>query len=96
MELHEQAEAVHDSCTLLEFVRALIADRKDELRKELIDPSSPHGRGANGWENGTIEAFLDAACSWAEASDFGRLQGLRDSNPWCQFAVFLYCGKICE
>ena len=48
------------------------------------------------WENGTIEAFLDGAIAWAEASNFGVDQGLQASNPWGQFANFLYCGKIYE
>ncbi|MCF5668704.1 hypothetical protein [Pseudomonas marginalis] len=48
------------------------------------------------WENGTIEAFLDGAIEWAEASNFGVDQGLQPSNPWRQFANFLYCGKIYE
>lgn len=48
------------------------------------------------WENGTIEAFLDGAIAWAEASNFGVDQGLQGSNPWGQFANFLYCGKIYE
>lgn len=48
------------------------------------------------WENTTIEAFLDGAVAWAEASNFGVNQGLEASNPWGQFANFLYCGKIYE
>jgi len=73
-----------------------VADREDEVAKERVAPSAPYGRGANGWENGTIEAFLDAAASWAEASEFGKNQGLPEDNPWRQFAIFLYCGKIYE
>jgi hypothetical protein len=96
MDLHEQADAVHDGRTLLEFVKALIADREDEIAKESRSSSSPYGAGSNGWENGTIEDFLDAASRWAESTNFGRAQGLSDSNPWRQFAVFLYCGKIYE
>jgi hypothetical protein len=96
MELHEQADAVHDGHTLLEFVKALVADREDELAKEPLSPSSPNGAGANGWQNGTIEGFLSAASAWAESTKFGKTQGLSDTNPWRQFAAFLYCGKIYE
>ncbi|MBO3273704.1 DUF7660 family protein [Pseudomonas schmalbachii] len=80
MELHEQLDEVNDSATFLRFARALAADKAT----------------GNGWENTTIEAFLDGAISWAEDSDFGLSQGLTPSNPWQQFAVFLYCGKIYE
>ena len=70
MELHEQVDAVCDQRTLLEFIKALIADREDELVKESQSPSAPYSRGANGWENGTIEDFLAAASSWAESTNF--------------------------
>jgi hypothetical protein len=96
MKLSEQANNVCDQSSFLAFVRALVADREDEVAKERAKPSSPYGPGANGWENGTIEAFLDAAASWAEASEFGKKQGLPEGNPWRQFAIFLYCGKIYE
>ena len=88
--------AVKDQETFLFFVRKLIEDREDEVRKEEIKPSSPYGPGANGWENGTIEAFLDAAASWAEATDFGNSQGAPADNLWQRFARFLYLGKIYE
>jgi hypothetical protein len=96
MNLHEQARSVCDQHTFLAFVRALVADLEDEVAKERAKPSPPYSRGANGWENGTIEAFLDAAASWAEDSEFGKRQGLAEDNPWRQFAIFLYCGKIYE
>ena len=96
MELHEAADAVHDWQTFLDFARQLIHDREDEVEKEKASPSHPCDRGANGWENGTIEAFLDAACSWAESTRFGETQGLPFDNPWRKFAAFLYCGKIYE
>lgn len=96
MELHEAADAVCDWQTFLVFTRQLIHDREDEVEKEKISPSSPYGPGANGWENGTIETFLDAAVAWAEATRFGETQGLPFDNPWRKFAAFLYCGKIYE
>jgi hypothetical protein len=69
--------------------------REDEVAKEYISPSSPYGPGTNGWENGTIEAYLNAASAWAESTTFGEAQGL-SGNPWRQFAASLYCGKIYE
>lgn len=96
MNVADALETVKDRHSFLTFARLLAADRADEVEKEKSSPSSPYGRGANGWENGTIEAFLDAACSWAESTDFGLSQELKTDNPWKQFAVFLYCGKVYE
>lgn len=96
MSLDQALENVNSSETLLSFVRLLAQDKEDETTKESISPSSTYGTGANGWENVTIEAFLSAASAWAESTNFGLTQGLSPSNPWKQFAVFLYCGKIYE
>ena len=63
---HTALESVHDSKSFLVFVKELIADRENEIKKEKISPSSPFGPGANGWENGTIETFLDAAAACTE------------------------------
>jgi hypothetical protein len=96
--LIELLENVIDEQTFLEFVRALLADRIDEVEKERLSPSHPYGSGANGWENGTIEMSLQAAISWADGSHFGRsrIDGKFNGNPWSQFAHFLYAGKIYE
>jgi hypothetical protein len=96
LDLHEQASSVDDWKSLLEFARVLRADKEDEGRKERLNPSPPYGPGLNGWENQTIEDFLDAAIRWAESTSFGETQGLSSTNPWAQFAAFLYCGKIYE
>lgn len=86
---------VSDRDSFFAFVRALVADRRDEEAKEQVRPSSPWGPGANGWQNGTIDAFLDAALAWAEVTGMGESQGL-DAVSWQAFATFLYCGKIYE
>ncbi|MBC3875094.1 DUF7660 family protein [Undibacterium flavidum] len=92
--LNELLDAVTDGPSFLAFVAELRSDRELEVQshKEVDD----FGRGSNGWENHTIESFLEAASAWAESSDFGLKQGLSAANPWRQFAVFLYCGKIYE
>ena len=89
---------VHDEQGFLKFVKALIADRVDETKKEKETPSSPFGVGANGWQNVTIENYLEAASAWASDSDFGKTLRDRkfDGNCWNQFANFLYAGKIYE
>jgi hypothetical protein len=96
MELHEKVERVNDLESFLDFVGALAEDRRNEVEKERINPSNPYGPGANGWENTTIEDFLDAAARWAEATKMGETLGLPADPTWKNFAVFLYCGKIYE
>ena len=96
MNLKEKIEKVRDRESFLVFVRLLAADRADEAKKEESAPSSPLGPGVNGWENSTIEDFLESASAWAETSNFGETQGLNADNPWKQFAAFLYAGKIYE
>jgi hypothetical protein len=96
LELHELLEKVTDSNSFLKFVYALRADRLDSLAKEVAEPSSPYETDANGWENPTIETFLEGAASWAETTDFGVKQGIPETNYWKRFAVFLFCGKIYE
>jgi hypothetical protein len=68
MNLHEALESVFDAESFLAFARQLAEDRAGEVRRETDSSSSPYGPGANGWENGTIEAFLEAAVSWGEES----------------------------
>ena len=88
MELYEQAAAVHDRRTLLEFVKALIADR-EEVAKEAVSPSLHYGRGANGWENGSIEAFLEA-----ESTNFGVTQGCRLPTRGVNSRLFSFAGRF--
>ncbi len=96
MELHEQLDEVKDQQSLLNFIRALAKDRADAVSAEKKSPSSPYGPDAGGWENTTIESFLEAGAAWAEDTKFGETQNLSPANPWQQFASFLYCGKIYE
>lgn len=95
MTLDDFLEKVKDQESFLEFARALQADKEDETIKEKAKPSSPYGAGCNGWENSSIEGFLEAAIAWAEDSNFGENFQIED-NPWKKFALFLYCGKIYE
>jgi len=85
---------VTDYESFLRFVDWLAADRADEVEKERVNPSSPWGQGHNGWENGTIEAYLDAAARGAQ----GHLAktGSVPEATWREFARFLYLGKIYE
>lgn len=95
-DLHALADGVTDESSLIEFLSALAGDREDELTKEANNPSSPYGPGANGWENGSIEAFLGAASAWAEGSKNGMPYYTPPTNPWTRMAQILHMGKIYE
>ncbi|HEV2071306.1 MAG TPA: hypothetical protein VGR26_16065 [Acidimicrobiales bacterium] len=84
------SEPFSDSCRYL----LQIAQRRSEPRRE--SHSSPHGPGSNGWENGTIEAFLDAAVAWKSASQSGLEFYDPPDNPWRRCADIFYAGKSYE
>ena len=92
----EAVEAVVDEQSFIEFIRVLAADRVDEVEKGRDTPSSPYGRGANGWDNGTIEAFLAAASRWADQSINGMPLLVKSRNPWRRRADILFAGKFYE
>ncbi|MDE2420674.1 MAG: hypothetical protein KGO49_05775 [Gammaproteobacteria bacterium] len=82
MDIQKLLNQVKDSESFLEFAQALANDQKISIDKS--------------WKNTSIESFLESATAWAIDSNFGVSQGLLPSNPWRQFATFLYCGKIYE
>ena len=88
--------AVHDRESFFAFVAALMADRRASVAAERVAPSSPYGPDAGGWENVSIEDYLEAALAWAESTGMGESQGLPAEPTWRAFATFLYCGKIYE
>ena len=96
--LRDARDAVSDEASFVGFLAALAADRIDEEKKERLNPSSPFGPGANGWENGTISQFLDSAVAWAISSQEGlSLIGYNPpTNPWRRCADILYAAKIYE
>jgi len=96
IDLHALAERVDDEASLLRFIAALSEDWEDERRKEAVSPSSPYGPGANGWENGTIGAFLERAGSWAEATSQGTEFYAPPTNAWRRVADILLAGKFYE
>jgi len=89
-------ESVADEQSFLQFVRALAEDWEDEQESERAKPSSPYGPGANGWENVTVGAYLDAAVRWGEASINGLAVYEKPANPWKRAAQILYMGKLYE
>jgi len=95
-DLIRRLEAITDEDGFVAFIAALAADRDDEVRKNIQNPSSPYGPGANGWENGSIEAFLEAAAAFAQAWKRNP-EGLpKSDNPWKRCARIIYAGKHYE
>jgi hypothetical protein len=97
LELWELPDQVASKRDLIDFILALKADREDELRKEAEHPSSPWAAGANGWQNGSIEMFLDAMAAWAEGTSALTGEPMVSEEPsWRDFARILYMGKTYE
>jgi hypothetical protein len=94
--LDKLLQSVNDESSFLAFAMALAEDRIESREKEKISPGSPYAADANGWENTSIEDFLEGAVAWGESTRLGLTQGLSPDNPWLRFATFLYCGKIYE
>lgn len=94
-DLFQLADTVHDEKSFLDFVEALRADW-DEKEIENKTPSLPYSAGANGWENGEVGAFLDAAASWGKSSIKGMPTYTKPENPWCRAAHILHAGKFYE
>lgn len=95
-DLIDKLEGINDRESFFGFVQALIDDREDEVRKEKLLSSNQYGSGHNGWENDTIEGFLESALAWAKTTNMGESQGLSEEASWKAFAEFLYCGKSYE
>jgi hypothetical protein len=86
-------EQVVDEASFLRFLAALRDDWADERARERAHPSPPYGSGANGWENGTIGDFLDAAVHWAQAD---KAHWAEQENSWRRAADILLAGKFYE
>ncbi len=94
-------KSVTDEATFLQFIKALAEDRRNAVKQEKAKPSSPFGPDAGGWENTTIEDYLEAGVSWAEDSDFGRRMAfkeleLNNVSPWKRIAAFMMAARIYE
>ncbi|MEW8439690.1 MAG: hypothetical protein AB2689_16200 [Candidatus Thiodiazotropha taylori] len=99
--LVELAEKVEDQESFLVFVRELVKDRERAVNKENENPSPPYGPDAGGWENTSIESYLEGAIAWAEDSQFGSKMAFPDYeiksvSEWRKFAAFLMAGRVYE
>lgn len=91
----QSLEQVLDEPSFLQFLEALRRDRDEAVSVEQSNPPSPYGPGAKGWENGTIEAFIEAAGAWA--IDSMRAPAIEvATNPWKRCAQILHAGKVYE
>ena len=95
-ELLHMLNSVCDEVSFISFLNALSKDKADEARKERESPSSPYGPGANGWENDTIDDFLESAAAWAQNSIAGMKSYQQPTNVWTRCADILHGGKIYE
>lgn len=91
-DLHDRLDKVRDRESFFDFVQALIEDRIEKAKEE---QRYPHGGQPDGWENATIENYLEAALRWAQDSQ-NLASGMSSEASWHGFATFLYCGKIYE
>ena len=85
-------DSVQDLPSFVRFIDALRKDREDADRKEAARPG-PSDPGWNGWYNGSVATFLEAAvaCVQDNGPEF-----LADENPWKAAARILYAGKCYE
>jgi hypothetical protein len=81
---------VNDEKSFLRFVAELRKDRETEVKAKTATPIDSFRRGPYGWENHTIEDFLEASEARAEDSNFGESQGLKGASPWKKFAIFVF------
>lgn len=94
MELHELLENVKDRNSFVIFVKALIKDRQKSVEMDKQNPEKYKWVGALGWENGSIETYLDACLACFEGGKWHQEEP--EEITWKDFAGFLYGGKIYE
>lgn len=90
--LHKLLAEVQDEGSFRKFLFALHQDWESDRKKEKRNPSSPYGPSANGWENGTIGNFLEAASAWSEDTEIEN----SNENVWARAAQIIYAGKVYE
>ena len=93
----ELEEQVNSKETFLRFLTALIADLHDSQEKEERSPSSPYSPDANGWENPTLDRFLEAMHTWAftRYTETGELN-VPEELSWQTLAQWLSAAKVYE
>ncbi len=95
-DLKAKLAMVCDEDSFVAFISALADDKADEDATRKNSSLQPFSPGANGWENGTITSFLEAAAAWAQDSKDGMPHCQKTGNPWKRCAEIIYMGKIYE
>jgi hypothetical protein len=95
-DLMSTAEVVADERAFIRLLQMMAVDRQDEQQKELARRSSPYSAGANSWENCSIEAFLEAAAAWGEATSRTTNLGAGASDAWRRAAMIVVAGAFYE
>lgn len=93
-DLDELLERVNDEQSFIAFIQALGADFA--LERTMNEPLSPYGLGALGWENGSVDAFFEAAGAWAIDSSRQVGADVASANVWQRCASILLAGKFYE
>ncbi|MNW29061.1 hypothetical protein D3C74_59050 [compost metagenome] len=78
--LFELVNEVTDEASFLHFLQELGQDKAE----------------GHEWANESVEAFLEAAQEWGNASMHGLEHYEKPENPWKRCAQMLYMGKIYE
>jgi hypothetical protein len=86
-------KAVVDEVTFVSFLEELAADFSADAKEAAAAGTSPYGAGPRGWQNGTVDQFLECAASWSTDAQ-GRFR--TSGNPWQRCAQILYMGKLYE
>ena len=94
VDLDELLRSVNDEQSFIGFIEALGSDFASERVFQETTPSSPYGPGALGWEDGSVDAFLDAAAAWATSSSNSSMSNAPVSNVWRRCATILLAAKF--
>jgi hypothetical protein len=89
-------QAVVGEVTFIAFVHTLAMDRAAATADDADALPSPWGPSSRGWENTTIETFLESASAWASDSRHGLAAYAVPDNPWRRCADILFAGKHYE
>lgn len=89
--LDDLLDEVSSKESFLIFLQALLADKINESKKEKISSGPAYSSGHNGWENNTVEDFLDSVLSFGKDS-----VAITETPNWRAFALLLYAGKFYE
>jgi hypothetical protein len=95
-DLISAAQAVTDERAFIRLLQMMAVDRQDEQQMELAKRSAPYSAGANGWDNCSIEAFLEAAAAWGEATSRTTNLGAEASDAWRRAAMIVVAGAFYE